>query len=413
MRRILLRALALAALLLALFGLCAADDAEVLESGSWQYTLNENGEAVTARYLGDETEVTVPASLDGHPVAVIGQGTFGSVSFPQVDKTIRKITLSEGIREIDDDSFFSCQALEEVVLPESLTCIGKAPFQWCERLGRVNLPGSLTFIDDLAFYGTALREISLPASLQGMGSNPFAHCGALTDIRVAPDHPVYETVDGVLFEKESRRLVCYPGGLDAARYEIPDGTPALGGDCFYGARFSTLVIPDSLTVIEGNPFQQCASLAAFDIPRSHPGLASRSGVLFTKDLSTLIAYPCARPNRSYTVPKQTRTIGRNAFSSVKTLEKVTITGGVEIISDGAFNACRSVREVRMAEGVREIQSSAFVFCPSLSRMNLPASLEKIADQAIGQTAAGFTAEVVKGSYAEEWCRGHGIRCAAE
>ena len=402
----------LSALLLALVLLlplpCRAEGAETLQSGPWQYTLDASGGAVTVRYLGQDTEVTVPAWLDGHPVVTVGSGTFGSVHFPTVDRVIRKITLSPGIRAIAADSFFSCTQLEEVSLPEGLVSIGELAFQWCEKLERVNLPESLEEIVDCAFYGTALREVTLPAALVRLPANPFPFCRSLTAVRTAPGHPVFEVEDGMLFEKETRRLGCYPAGLDRKVCLVPEGTSAFGRRCFEGAPFSEIRIPDSVASVDGNPFMDCENLSAFQIPDTHPGLSALNGVLFSKDRSLLISYPVNRPNKTYSVPKTTRVIGEQAFTSVRRLERVNITGGVETISPTAFNGCKSVRQVRMAEGVKTIGYHAFSFCRQLSGLNLPESVETIGASAFDGNPPDFTVTVAAGSRAEEWCRGAGV-----
>ena len=57
---------------------CALAESEptVYTSGDWQYTWLRVGVAEIVRYTGTETEVVVPAEIDGSLVTSIGTGPF-------------------------------------------------------------------------------------------------------------------------------------------------------------------------------------------------------------------------------------------------------------------------------------------------------------------------------------------------
>ena len=117
-------------------------------SGDYRYTLQPDGTAAIAKYTGSASELSIPDTLDGHAVTAIGDGAF----------------------------FFS------------------------RFLMSVTIPNSVTFIGDLAFASCdSLTSITIPNNVIDMGSNPFCACKNLTQITVSPDHPVFATIDGVLF----------------------------------------------------------------------------------------------------------------------------------------------------------------------------------------------------------------------
>jgi hypothetical protein len=53
---------------------------------------------------------------------------------------VRKIIVSEGVKAIDSFAFSECTALEEVVLPASVTQIGLSIFFQCRNLKKVVVP---------------------------------------------------------------------------------------------------------------------------------------------------------------------------------------------------------------------------------------------------------------------------------
>ncbi len=84
----------------------------------------KNGAVVITEYIGSDTEVTVPAMLDGLPVLTIGEYAFRG-------KKVRSVIVPEGVRTLDWFSFYECSALESVTLPASLTMVEYGAFDGC------------------------------------------------------------------------------------------------------------------------------------------------------------------------------------------------------------------------------------------------------------------------------------------
>ena len=82
----------------------------------------------------------------------------------------------------------------------------------------------MVIIEDEAFYDcSGIEMIKIPDSVETMGINPFAYCRKLSSIIVSPDHPSLATIDGVLFSKADRRMICFPLKLSISDYSIPQG----------------------------------------------------------------------------------------------------------------------------------------------------------------------------------------------
>jgi hypothetical protein len=75
------------------------------------------------------------------------------------------------------EAFRGCSALNEVVLPGSITHVGDSAFYKCTSLTSVTLPNSLTHIGDSAFtWCTSLTSVTLPDSLTHVGVSAFFRC---------------------------------------------------------------------------------------------------------------------------------------------------------------------------------------------------------------------------------------------
>lgn len=221
----------LLALLLPAVGALAATPLH--ECGDYTYIILPGGDAQIVDWEGRDRALKVPGVLDGHPVASVSECAFCGCA------GLQSVALPEGLWEIGENAFEGCAALEQVRLPASLRRLGSYAFKGCESLVRVALPG-------------ALSEV---------GDNPFLDCANLSGIEAAPDAAGLVTVDGVLFTRADARLVCYPMGLEAVSYAVPEGVRAIGARAFDGALcLETLTLPASLSEIGRDAFSGCTGL---------------------------------------------------------------------------------------------------------------------------------------------------------
>ena len=263
-----------------------------------------------------------------------------------------------------------------------VTVIGGYAFSWCDSLTSVTIPDSVTAI----------------------GTNPFPGCGSLTSIIVSPDQPILATIDGVLFEKATKTLVCYPCTLAATSYSIPQGIRTIGDDAFYQCEsLTSITLPDSVTAIGDNAFNYCESLTSITLPDSvtaigadlffgcdsltsirvspdHPTLATIDGVLFEKATKTLIHCPCAFSAQSYSIPQGIRVIRDCAFSDCRGLASVTIPDSVMTIGKRAFYYCYGLTSITIPDSVTAIGDYAFGYCANLTSITIPNSVTAIGER---------------------------------
>ncbi len=91
------------------------------------------------------------------------------------------------IQEIGDGAFRACLALREVVLPRSLTKLGREAFRGCTKLTTVTMPedGELEEIGDYAFGDCwALTAVVLPRKLKKLGARAFEGCTQLESVKM-------------------------------------------------------------------------------------------------------------------------------------------------------------------------------------------------------------------------------------
>lgn len=80
------------------------------------------------------------------------------------------------------------------------------------------------------------------------------------------------------------------------------------------------------------------------------------------------------------------------------------------IGDSAFEGCDSLTKVEIAPYlIKSIGDSAFKDCPNLIRVNLSSSVQSIADNAFSGCSKKLLVIVEADSYAEAYCKEHGLK----
>ena len=322
-----------------LFLLCTAtlaetDETEEHRSGDYTYVILEDGTAEITKYSrSGNIELDIPSELDGRTVTGIGKNAF------EFCNRLTAVTIPGSVTSIGNFAFTGCSRLTDITIPESVTDIGDYAFLWCGDLASITIPESVTSIGDCVFcYCYRLTTITIPDSVTSIGINPFFGCDHDIEIRVSHEHPYLETIDGVLFSKPDRRLVCFPfvRGETEYKYSIPQGTQIIGDAAFYGCgRLISVTIPDSVTIIGNGAFSSCSALATVTIP---DGVTSIGDDAFSSCYRLL----------DITIPSSVVSIGDNAFAECDCLTAVTIPDSVTSIGVNPFRSCEKLKKIHVS-----------------------------------------------------------------
>jgi hypothetical protein len=229
--------------------------------------------------------------------------------------------------------------LSSVNIPESITSIGQSAFMRCSGLTSIELPAGLQYIGSYAFYGCAgLSEISIPDSVTQIGSACFTNTGW------------WETQnDGWVF-------------LDNV---------LLG----YKGTYQEIVSLDAdIRLIADNAFSNCDQIIAFDVDMGNMSFRSQEDVLYSYDMTELIAYPVAKEQSNFIVPDSVSTIKGYAFYK-SSLTEVTLPEGLTEIGEYAFAYCNGLTEMVIPEGITELPNRLFSYCKNLETVSIPESVQ--------------------------------------
>lgn len=289
---------------------------------------------------GGLTSVSLPEGL----IAIADYSFYQCAKLPSV-------SLPAGVTTIGYRAFYECAGLSSLTLPEGLVAIGEDAFADCTSLPAVSFPSSVKSIGEQSFCRCkAIQRIEIPAGVESIGYDAFQECSALTGFVVDAANGHFSAGDdGVLFDKDKKTLLCYPGGKEGS-YAIPQGVTAVGECAFIAcSKLTDITFPSSVTAIGDAAFQWCKGITSLVIPEG---------------ITVIEPY---------------------TFYRCEKLEKVVFPKGLVTIREAALQLCLELKEVVIPEGVTTIEESAFAFSGKLSKVSIPTSVVELGTNAFSST----------------------------
>ncbi len=192
--------------------------------------------ATVAKYLGSDSEVTLPAWVN----------RVGKEAFEGYNK-MTKLVIPDAVTTVDFGAFSNCRNLQTVKMSESVRTLGSSAFSGC----------------------TNLYSVNVPRTVRTIGSGVFAGCPSLSTVPVSPMNENYTSYDGVLYSRDGKKLVQYLAGRPSTTFQMPSAVKEIEEYAFWGANnLAKLSITPGVTKIPEYAFSNCRGLQHVTLPRS-------------------------------------------------------------------------------------------------------------------------------------------------
>lgn len=135
-------------------------------------------------------------------------------------------------------------------------------------------------------------------------------------------------------------------------------------------------------------------ITAYNVDDDNEYLCDVDGVIYTKDMKTLLFYPISKDLEDvkdndgndikiskYTIPQGVETIRSKAFYKCGYLTEINIPDSVKRIEEKAFFRCGAITEVKLPQSLEFIGKDAFSYCYGLTELNIPANVKQIDEYA--------------------------------
>lgn len=295
-------------------------------------------------------------SIESLPDNAFAKNNIKSIDIPDnvkhmgtafVSNPITTLVLHEGLETINGT--FESTSITSVVIPDSVTTISGYAFKDCLKLSEVHIGENVEEISYTAFKGSPVEKFTvsknnknyfseygivytndgtLVAYPMGSKSDTYKISSAVTKVPyetlsqlnniacfdVAEDNPNYFSCDGVLYSSNGE-MVKYPPKKVA----------------------SVFVMDERVTHYIHNEDDYLANIQEFSVSEDNERYRSIDGVLYSKDLSILIAYPRARQGEDYVALDDVKMVNDYAFYKTK-LGRLEFPNDVEFDQDCFYAA---------------------------------------------------------------------------
>lgn len=308
-----------------------------------------------------ETDYRAFAGCHSMQKATISVETVGEQTFYSCDALTEVVFTSE-VKTIGGGAFHSCTALAEIKIPNNVTSIGDGIFTGCRALKKAVFEGGTVkkstlgnpALQELIISGSATLDVSFTAGYSKstletvkigkgeIGDSAFSNCKNLTTVELG---------GGVTSIGTSAFLKC----TKLPSITIGNGVTSIGTSAFNGCTALTNANIGS-GAIGANAFQDCSSLANVTLGGGVTSIGVNAFLRCTELTSMNIG-------------SSVRTIENYAFSGCTALEEVTISAAQ--IGNQAFRSASALKKVTLGDGVEAIPAGAFSNCGMGNKNNSP------------------------------------------
>ena len=388
-----------------------------------------------ARYEADVLTYVLPATVE----------TIGELAF--YDLPLAKLYMPEGVKRIetmaimrnwwmtdiysyesstaaeDETGFSAIDKLEGIYrsLPEGLEYIGSDALSYCDDGAVLRIPSTVKYIGHHAFFDTAEKRddgfLGYDKVYIGMSEEEFKNVetggqwipeydSGLLDKKVELVFDAEKIIDEQITytEKEdgTSEFTAMFNSEKTTELKIDkNGDKAVTSIARHPFDWDTYIekvyIGKDVKELRGEAFRNLRALKKFEVSKGNENFCAVDGVLYTKDMKTLLCYPTAyEGEKTFVVPKTVETIGRSAFADCK-LKTIYLPEGLKTIETLAFLKAVKLKNIysyqtdkdttniekfdkiykSLPEGLEFIGVDAFNYASSLTYLYIPKSIKTI------------------------------------
>jgi len=285
----------------------------------------------TAHMFEDLYYVTSIEGLDKilNNVTTIGEWTFTACGL-KIDDGFHIDLSGTNITTIGDAAFYH-SALNSIVLPSTLKKIESDAFGMT-GITSISIPNGVTEIGETAFYSCEnLIEFTIPKSVKKIGMGCFANNENLAIV----NYNAEDASDSVFFDEEDESMFLPFEGSGITTLNIGEGVKVIPDSMFEGLVYITSIsLPSSLEEIGIDGFSECFTLEEIRF-------ANTTNLKIIEDG----AFGMCLDLEIVEIPIGVTTIGKETFMECKNLTEVTISNTVNSIGKDTFRYCENLEEI--------------------------------------------------------------------
>lgn len=247
---------------------------------------------------------------------------------------LTEISIDESFFSIGEGCFFNCTKVSELVVPDTVTTVGKESFAHCYGIKTLTMPIDLSLAPG-AFYNTYKIE-SLCFTKGRTGIMPEYQKNAEPFI----SHPAYHSDSNI-------RTIEFGSGITHI------------GPLYLGYELESVILSDSLVSVGDFAFRNCSQLTINGLPDS---LTTIGEAAF---------YSCEKLLIN-NWPQKLSSIGPWAFGYCESL--TSVPASLSAYPEACFFYCKSLNNLSILNPSASISEEAFARCDMLDSLTIPVDM---------------------------------------
>lgn len=260
-----------------------------------------------------------------------------------------------------------------------------------------------------SFISSSFKEIYIPDTYVNFTQSAFYSVSSIKGYYVNDTHPIYKSVDGLLYSKDETSLYAFPLGIRGS-YSVKDGVKVIKEGAFKTSNIESVALPESVETIEKSAFELSKRLRTINIPSKITEISEScfdtcsvlKNITFNEGLTKInyrAFWQCGNI-ANITFPSTLKEIGESAFEGLNGVENLVLSEGLETIGDFAFAYSEYIetitfpstlrvigkyafmqnykmKELNLVEGIETLEEGAFFYNTNLRTVRIPSTLKSI------------------------------------
>lgn len=344
----------------------------------------------------------------------VNGGAIGYHAF-DMQNTIEKVVLGNGVKAIGSQAFIDCSNLQEIIIPDSVIDIGSWAFKNTPYQNTLlaNAEDGFIYINKVLYeYHGSETDVVIKDGTVSVSDNAFAENTKVENI-TCPESLRYigcqvprNEAWGAFYECTNLKTVVLNEGLEyigagtfyncsaIENFDFPDSLNYVGYLAFYKTSWANNLPQGEIYIgkifYKYNPRSELTEPTTITVKEGTVGIADRAFCRFETDYEDFVNLV------GVNIPDSVTWIGDEAFYHATDLQEIKLPKNLTELGYASFDGCASLKEITIPKGVKMLPSYIFYGCNGLSvRFEENSQLNTICDDSISGTNIYYLPEGIQ------------------